>query len=51
MAVKILFVSALDAAGELISILPDVSSRDFIRKPVDETRFVSAVRTILGSFL
>jgi CheY-like chemotaxis protein len=51
MSVKILFVSALDAAGELISILPDVSHRDFIRKPVDETRFVSAVRTILGSFL
>jgi two-component system, OmpR family, response regulator ChvI len=51
MSVKILFVSALDAAGELISILPDINHRDIIKKPIDEEHFVSAVRTILGTFL
>jgi two-component system, OmpR family, response regulator ChvI len=47
--VKILFVSALDASGELISILPGVSHNDIIRKPVDEEHFVSAIRRVLGS--
>jgi two-component system, OmpR family, response regulator ChvI len=51
MSVKILFVSALDAARELISILPDINHRDIIKKPIDEEHFVSAVRTILGPFL
>jgi DNA-binding response OmpR family regulator len=50
MSAKILFVSALDATEELISILPDVSRRDIIRKPADEEHFVSAVRTKLSSF-
>ena len=47
--VKILFLSALDASGELISILPGVSHNDIIRKPVDEEHFVSAIRRVLGS--
>ena len=47
--IKVLFVSALDASGELISILPSVSHNDIIRKPVDEEHFVSAIRRVLGS--
>ena len=47
--IKILFVSALDAVPELISILPDVKSTDdIIKKPVAIGNFVSAVNTALA---
>jgi two-component system, OmpR family, response regulator ChvI len=47
--IKILFVSALDAVPELISILPDVKSTDdIIKKPVTIGNFVSAVNTALA---
>jgi len=47
--IKILFVSALDAVPELISILPDVKSTDdIIKKPVTIDDFVSAVNTALA---
>ncbi len=45
---KILFASALDAAKELTSILPDIQSRDIIRKPVDRENFIRAVNIALG---
>ena len=44
-----LFVSALDAVPELISILPDVkATNDFIKKPVALDDFISAVRTAIA---
>ena len=47
--IKILFVSALDAVPELISILPDVKTTDdIIKKPVTIGNFVSAVNTALA---
>jgi CheY-like chemotaxis protein len=47
--IKILFVSALDAVPELISILPDVkTTNDFIKKPVALDDFISAVRTAIA---
>ncbi|MFZ0513312.1 MAG: response regulator [Candidatus Nitrosopolaris sp.] len=46
--IKILFVSALDAVPELISILPDVqTTNDIIKKPVALDDFISAVKTVL----
>jgi two-component system response regulator ChvI len=45
--VKILFVSALDAAQEMISILPDMGFDDIIRKPVDIEQFLFKVKTAL----
>jgi DNA-binding response OmpR family regulator len=42
--IKILFVSALDAAQEMISILPGVELDDIIRKPVDSEQFLSKVK-------
>ena len=45
--IKILFVSALDAAQEMISILPGVGLDDVIRKPVDIEQFLSKVKTTL----
>jgi len=46
--IKILFVSALDAVPELVSILPDVkSTNDIIKKPVALDDFIMAVKNVL----
>ena len=46
--IKILFVSALDAVPELVSILPDIkTTRDIIKKPVTLDDFIMAVKTAL----
>jgi two-component system, OmpR family, response regulator ChvI len=45
--IKILFVSALDAAQEMVSILPGIGLDDVIRKPVDNDQFLSKVKVAL----
>jgi CheY-like chemotaxis protein len=45
--IKILFVSALDAAEMLVSVLPGVKPSDIIRKPVDKERFIKTVKSVL----
>src|SRR6476620_3839226 len=45
---KIVFASALDAAKELTSVLPDIKPQDIIKKPVDREYFVKAVKIALG---
>jgi len=45
---KLLFASALDAAKELTSILPDMQSQDIIKKPVDRENFIKTVKIALG---
>ena len=46
--IKILFVSALDAVPELVSILTYVkTTNDIIKKPVALDDFISTVRTAL----
>lgn len=47
---KAIFVSALDAAREIVSILPGTKPRDIIRKPVSKEQFVIAVKTALIQF-
>jgi CheY-like chemotaxis protein len=42
-AVRILFVTALDAAEELISVLPDVATHQIIMKPVSRDSFLNYV--------
>ncbi|MGH9925862.1 MAG: response regulator [Nitrososphaeraceae archaeon] len=42
-SVRILFVTALDAADELISLLPDVAANQVIMKPVSRDRFLNYV--------
>ncbi|MGA9927752.1 MAG: response regulator [Nitrososphaeraceae archaeon] len=42
--VKIIFLSALDAAEELASILPGISHDDIIKKPVLREELVSRLR-------
>jgi DNA-binding response OmpR family regulator len=46
---KILFASALDAAKELTSILPDIEFQDIIKKPVDRENFIKFIKIALGS--
>jgi two-component system, OmpR family, response regulator ChvI len=45
--IKILFVSALDAVQEMVSILPGIGLDDVIRKPVDIEQFLFKVKTAL----
>jgi CheY-like chemotaxis protein/predicted transcriptional regulator len=45
---KHLFASALDAAKELTSVLPDIQSQDIIKKPVDRENFIKTVKIALG---
>ena len=45
--VKILFISALDAAEELISIFSNIENTDFIRKPVDRKYLLSKIKSVL----
>jgi CheY-like chemotaxis protein/predicted transcriptional regulator len=47
-ASKLLFASALDAAKELTSILPDIQSQEIIKKPVDRENFIKTVKIALG---
>jgi two-component system, OmpR family, response regulator ChvI len=52
MAIKIIFVSALDAADELLSMIPDVNvDYDVIRKPVNREDFVNKIMAVLSSSL
>jgi two-component system, OmpR family, response regulator ChvI len=46
--IKVLFVSALDAAKEMVSILPDVKLDDVIQKPVNQEHFVNNVKAVLA---
>jgi DNA-binding response OmpR family regulator len=46
MAIKILFVSALDAE-ETISILPSINHNNITRKPVEKEFFINKVKTLL----
>jgi CheY-like chemotaxis protein len=45
--IKILFLSALDAAEEMVSILPGVKLEDVIRKPVDQKQFLYKIKAAL----
>ena len=46
--VKVLFVSALDASEELISILPGVQLDNILKKPVERDYFIFTVKRILS---
>jgi CheY-like chemotaxis protein len=47
MAIKVLFVSALDAIEELVSVLPSVNYNNIIRKPVEKEYFINKIRSVL----
>jgi CheY-like chemotaxis protein/DNA-binding HxlR family transcriptional regulator len=47
---RVIFVTGLDAAEELVSILPDLDSLHIIRKPVSAQCFMSEVKKALTQF-
>jgi two-component system, OmpR family, response regulator ChvI len=46
---RVLFVSALDAAQEMVSILPDVKLDDIVSKPIDNEQFLRKVKMTLAA--
>src|ERR687893_140820 len=47
--VKVIFMSALDATDELVSILEGVKSADVVRKPIDRKHFIQKVKATIDS--
>jgi CheY-like chemotaxis protein len=47
--VKIIFLTALDAADELASILPDMKKSNIIRKPISTENFINVIEKALNS--
>jgi two-component system, OmpR family, response regulator ChvI len=47
-SIRVLFVSALDAVEELVSILPDIKHDSIIRKPVEKDIFVKSVQLAMS---
>jgi two-component system, OmpR family, response regulator ChvI len=45
--IKVLFISALDACKEMLSIFPDIKSSDIIRKPIGRQHLLSKIKTLL----
>jgi CheY-like chemotaxis protein len=46
-SVRVIFLSALDATDELVSILEGVKSVDVLRKPIDKKHFLQKVKSII----
>ena len=47
--IKVLFLSALDAVEELLSIFSDLNASDIIKKPIDSNEFLFKINKILKS--
>ncbi len=47
--IKVLFLSALDAVEELLSIFPDLSPKEIVKKPIDFNEFLFKINKILKS--
>lgn len=45
--VKILFVTALDAVNELLSLFPEIKESDILRKPVESQQFLDKISTVV----
>jgi DNA-binding response OmpR family regulator len=46
--VKIIFLSALEATDELVSVLEGVKSVDVMKKPIDREQFIQKIRSSIG---
>jgi len=46
--IKILFISALDAVEELVSVFPEIKNTDFIRKPITRKYLLSIIKSTLA---
>jgi two-component system, OmpR family, response regulator ChvI len=48
--IKVLFLSALDAVEELLSIFSDIKSSEIIRKPIEPQELIAKVNRILKTY-
>lgn len=48
--IKVLFLSALDAVEELLSIFSDIKSSEIIRKPIEPQELIAKVNRILKAY-
>lgn len=46
-AIKVLFVSALDAIEDLVNVLPNTNYNNILRKPVEKDYFINKIRALL----
>jgi CheY-like chemotaxis protein len=46
-SVKVIFITALDAAQELIRIFPTISENQILRKPISKDQFVNIIKNFL----
>jgi two-component SAPR family response regulator len=46
---RIIFLTALDAAYELLSIIPEMKKSHILRKPISTENFISVVEKVLTS--
>jgi CheY-like chemotaxis protein/predicted transcriptional regulator len=47
--IKVVFVSALDALQEMVSVFPDLDFSNIVRKPVTQEDFTDKVKTVLAA--
>ncbi len=47
--IKVLFLSALDAVEEILSLFPELSSNEIVKKPIDFNEFLFKIDKILKS--
>ena len=45
---RVIFVSALDALQEMVSIFPDLDFTNIIRKPINQKEFIDKVKMVLA---
>ena len=45
--VKVIFLSALEATEEIMSIFPTLQPKDIITKPIEKVQFVNKINTLL----
>jgi hypothetical protein len=49
LSIKVLFIYALDAAEEILSMFPEVKPSSIIRKPVSQEYFIEKVQEAITS--
>jgi two-component system, OmpR family, response regulator ChvI len=45
--IRVMFVSALDAADEILSVFPEIKDSDIIKKPTNKDQFVNKVKNAI----
>ena len=46
--IRVLFCSALDAAEELVALIPEIDDRQILTKPINKDELLKSVKSMLG---